>query len=110
MIQVIFESGFTPAVRMFDGCMVEGIFNATPLIKSIENHINSKYDALSIQVVPKPHNTTIELPEDYEIPTAPVSAWDFSLIVTDTIRRFSLFCPSICCVADCARRRRASDV
>ena len=71
MIQVIFESGFTPAVRMFDGCMVEGIFNATPLIKSIENHINSKYDALNIQVVPKPHDTTIELPEDYEIPTAP---------------------------------------
>ena len=75
MIQALIDNGFTPSVRMFDGCMIEGsVDNPEELLEKIEKYINSKYEDLNIQVTTKPHDQTIQLPEDYEIPTAIVES------------------------------------
>ena len=56
---------------MFDGCMVEGDHYDNPdIITKIETYINNKWKDLNIVVTTKPHETSIELPEDFEIPTA----------------------------------------
>merc|ERR1711991_822955 len=71
MIKVLKDNGLEPSVRMFDGCMVEGDHYDNPdIITKIETYINNKWKDLNIVVTTKPHETSIELPEDFEIPTA----------------------------------------
>ena len=71
MIQALIDNGRTPSVRMFDGCMIEGtVDNPEELLEKIEKYINSKYEDLNIQITTKPHDQTIQLPENYEIPIA----------------------------------------
>lgn len=75
MIQALIDNGFTPSVRMFDGCTVKGtVDDPEELLEKIENYVYSKYEDLNIQITTKPHDQTIQLPEDYEIPTAIVES------------------------------------
>ena len=71
MMKVLKDNSLEPSVRMFDGCMVEGDHYDNPdIITKIETYINNKWKDLNIVVTTKPHETSIELPEDFEIPTA----------------------------------------
>ena len=64
MIEALIDNGFTPSVRMFDGCMIEGtVDNPEELLDKIEKYVNSKYEDLNIQIITKPHDQTIQLPE-----------------------------------------------
>ena len=70
-MKVLKDNSLVPSVRMFDGCMVEGDHYDNPdIITKIETYINNKWKDLNIVVTTKPHETSIELPEDFEIPTA----------------------------------------
>lgn len=70
IINVINKKGIEISVLMFDGLMVNGDFyDNTDLLIEIENHVNTEFEGLNMQLSFKEHSNLIEIPDDYTIPT-----------------------------------------
>ncbi len=69
VIHVINNRGIEVAVLMFDGLIIYGDFYDRPdLIMEIQNFFDDQMPGLSMKWTYKPHDTSIEVPDDFKIP------------------------------------------
>jgi len=68
-LSVVIEKNIEVASIMFDGFMIYGnYYNDNDLLQEITDRVNNKFEGLNMKWSYKEHDTTIKLPEDYEIP------------------------------------------
>jgi len=67
MMEAIKSYGAVPSVRMFDGCLIHGdYYDDEEFIEKIQNDVNTKWEGLNIVITTKQHETTIDIPNDFE--------------------------------------------
>lgn len=71
---------------MFDGCMIYGTNYGSELLDELTNEINSTFEGLNMHLSYKEHNTDIQLPDDFVMPTTEEQKKDLlkDLIICDT--------------------------
>ena len=68
-ISAINQKGYKICALMFDGVMPYGDFYGNEeFLAHITGHVNKEFEGLNMVWAYKPHDTTIKLPDDFEIP------------------------------------------
>lgn len=81
VISVINQRQIKICSLMFDGLLIYGDHYADEeLLLDIENYVNGKFDGLNMRFAYKPHQTDINMPDDYDEPPvveiAPDETWE----------------------------------
>lgn len=64
----LLRPNYTISTLMYDGLMIEGNhYNNPELLRDIEKHIESCYPGLNMHFSYKPHDTTIQIPDEFVI-------------------------------------------